>query len=140
MAGACNDCHTNQTVWPWYSKVPPVSFWVADHVEEGRSHFNLSAFGAYSPRQADHKLEEMIEMVEEGKMPLKSYKWGHSEARITDAQREVLIDWARAERERIGYVPEEAAPAPSGGVPNSGMVAGEAGAGAAGADADEGHL
>lgn len=108
MASACNDCHTNQTEWPWYSKVPPVSFWLADHVEEGREHFNMSSFGAYSPREADHKLEEMIEMIEDGEMPLRSYKWGHPEARLTYAQREVLVAWARAERERIDYQPENA--------------------------------
>ena len=98
---ACADCHTHDTTWPWYSKVPPVSFWISDHVQEGREHFNLSAWDAYDARRADHKLEEMIEMVEDGEMPLKSYTWGHAEARLTDEQRETLIAWAREMRAGI---------------------------------------
>lgn len=99
---ACADCHTHRTTWPWYSKVAPVSWWVVDHVEEGREHLNLSTWASLSPDDQDHKLEEWVEMVEEGEMPLPSYTWGHPEARLTDAERETLMAWARAKRAELG--------------------------------------
>lgn len=99
---ACADCHTHRTTWPWYSKVAPVSWWVVDHVEEGREHLNLSTWASLSPDDQDHKLEEWVEMVEEGEMPLPSYTWGHPEARLTDGERETLVAWARAKRTELG--------------------------------------
>lgn len=99
---ACADCHTNGTTWPWYSKVAPVSWWVVDHVEEGREHLNLSTWASLSADDQDHKLEEWVEMVEEGEMPLPSYTWGHPEARLSDQERETLMAWARAQRADLG--------------------------------------
>ncbi len=101
MQAACNDCHTNQTVWPWYSKVAPVSLLVADHVVEGREHLNFSTWGEQPAKRRDHKLEEFIEMVEDGSMPMRSYILAHPEARLSDEARQQLIAWARAERARI---------------------------------------
>jgi hypothetical protein len=102
MERACVDCHTNHTTWPWYSRVAPVSWWVVDHVQEGRSELNLSRWGELDARRRDHKLEELIELVEDGEMPLSSYTWGHPDARLTEAEREALIQWARSVRSRIG--------------------------------------
>lgn len=99
---ACADCHTNTTDWPWYAHVAPVSWWTVHHVEEGREHLNLSAWGALPPDEQDHKLEELVEMVEEGEMPLTSYELGHPEARLTDEERQVLVEWARAQRASLG--------------------------------------
>lgn len=101
MQAACNDCHTHETTWPWYSRVAPVSIFVARHVEEGREHFNLSTWGELTAERRDHKLEEMIEMVEDGAMPLRSYTITHTDARLTDEQRSMLVDWARRERDRL---------------------------------------
>jgi hypothetical protein len=105
LQAACNDCHTHETTWPWYSTVAPVSMFVADHVAEGREHFNLSTWNEQDARRRDHKLEEMIEMVEEGEMPLRSYTLLHSEGRLTEEQREVLMAWARSEREKAQAEP-----------------------------------
>lgn len=102
MARACADCHTNQTEWPWYSRVAPVSWWLADHVRDGREELNLSRWGAMDAERQDHKLEELIEKVEEEEMPLRSYTVAHSQARLTSAEREVLIRWARSLREELG--------------------------------------
>jgi hypothetical protein len=82
--------------------VAPVSFFVASHVEEGREHLNFSTWGQDDAERRDHKLEELIEMVEEGEMPLRSYTLGHPEARLTDAQRRLLMEWARARRTELG--------------------------------------
>lgn len=99
---ACADCHTNRTTWPWYSRVAPLSWWVVDHVKEGREHVNLSTWASLSVEDRDHALEEVVEVVEEGEMPLPSYTWGHPEARLTDAERETLVTWARAKRAELG--------------------------------------
>ncbi|UCC25994.1 MAG: heme-binding domain-containing protein [Gemmatimonadales bacterium] len=100
---ACADCHTHSTEWPWYSRVAPVSWWLVHHVEEGREHLNLSTWGTVAPDRQDHLLEELEEYVEEREMPLRSYMLGHPEARITDEERQVVIDWARRTREGIGH-------------------------------------
>lgn len=105
LQAACYDCHTNETVWPWYSYVAPMSFFVADHVVEGREHLNFSTWGQESAADRDHMLDEVIEVVEEGEMPLRSYTLLHGEARLTDAQQTALIEWARAERVRIRSEP-----------------------------------
>ena len=101
LEAACLDCHSHQTTWPWYGKVAPVSWWLARHVSEGREHLNFSTWGEQAVDRQDHKLEELIEMVEEGEMPLKSYQLGHPEARITDAQRQTLVQGARQAREAL---------------------------------------
>lgn len=99
---ACVDCHTNHTTWPWYAKVAPLSWWIAHHVEEGREHLNLSEWAALDAREQDHKLEEVVEHVEEREMPLPSYTWLHAEARLTDEERQTVIAWAKAMRAELG--------------------------------------
>lgn len=98
---ACMDCHSNETVWPWYSRVAPVKFFIVDHVEEGREHLNFSTWGAMSARDRDHALEEVVEVMEEGEMPLTSYTVLHGDAKLDGAQRQLLVEWARAERARV---------------------------------------
>lgn len=91
---ACYDCHSYDTTYPWYSNIQPVAWWLQDHINEGRDEMNLSLWSEYSYDDADHLLEEMVEMVEAEEMPLPSYTWAHSEARLTDQERETLISWA----------------------------------------------
>lgn len=85
--GACKDCHSNETEWPWYSNVAPVSWLVQHDVYEGREHFNISE-GPVSPRT----LEEAVEEIEEGEMPLNIYIPLHSEADLTNEQRIALME------------------------------------------------
>lgn len=99
---ACNDCHTNNTYYPWYSNIQPVGWWLQYHVNEGKEHLNLSEFLSYDAKKQDHKMEELIEMVKEKEMPLNSYTWTHTEARLTDQERQVLINWAEGIRKNIG--------------------------------------
>jgi hypothetical protein len=94
LGAACLDCHSHETSWPWYSSVAPVSWWLTHHVQEGREHLNFSIWAELPPDRQDHKLEELIEMVEEGEMPLRSYALGHPEARLADEQRRALVSWA----------------------------------------------
>jgi hypothetical protein len=98
LRAACYDCHSNETRWPWYSHVAPVSWWVVDHVEHARGHLNFSDWPALDARAREHALEEIQEMVESGEMPLRSYALMHSGARLDAAERERLLSWAADER------------------------------------------
>lgn len=95
----CFDCHSNKTTYPWYAELAPISFWINHHVEEGNEHFNVSKWDMYNIKKRDHKLDELIEELEEGKMPLDSYTWLHGA--ITNKEKEALIDWAK--KVRLGY-------------------------------------
>jgi hypothetical protein len=97
----CGDCHSNETVWPWYSDVAPVSWFVIDHVNHGRRHLNFSDWTRYDRREADDLLGDITKTVRAGGMPLSSYTLLHPEARLTQAERNMIIDWAQAERTRL---------------------------------------
>lgn len=98
---SCNDCHTHTVRWPWYSKVAPMSWLVAEDVEEGRKELNFSMWATYKPRRQDHKLEEICEQVKDGEMPLKNYLYLHRDAKLTDADRQRLCEWADGFRAEI---------------------------------------
>ena len=101
MGRSCNDCHSHKTVYPWYSNVQPVAWWLKDHIEEGRDELNFSRFNTYQTKKKAKKLEELCEEVREGNMPLPSYLWGHSEAVLSENDKNTLCDWANAEREKL---------------------------------------
>lgn len=108
LQSSCYDCHSDNTNYPWYNQVAPVSWWLADHIEEGSEHLNFSQWDSYGPKKKDHKLEEVIEMVETAEMPLNAYTWIHAEAQLTDNQRQAIIDWARQTRTlyQLGDLPK----------------------------------
>ncbi len=97
LENKCYDCHSNKTEYPWYAEVAPVSFWLNDHIEDGNKHFNVSQWETYSDKKKDHKLDELIEEVEEGEMPLGSYTILHGS--ITETEKDALISWATKARE-----------------------------------------
>ena len=101
----CYDCHSDVTKYPWYNNITPVNYWLADHIKHGKKHFNLSKWEGNSVKRKDHKFEELIEMVEDKEMPLASYTWVHTEAKLTDAQRKAVIDWAKQVRLKYSLVP-----------------------------------
>lgn len=98
---ACQDCHTHNTSWPWYSNISPVSWFVAEHVNDGRRHLNFSDWAKYDAKRADHKLEEMVEVLEDRAMPLPSYLPLHGHARLSDEDIQTLVEWAKTERTRL---------------------------------------
>lgn len=98
---ACNDCHTNQTRYPWYAKIQPVASWLANHVAEGKHHLNLSEFTNRKIAVQNHKFEEIIEMVKEGEMPLGSYTWTHADARLSEQQKQTLVSWAQSNMDSL---------------------------------------
>lgn len=98
---ACFDCHCNNTNYPWYTNIQPVGLWMANHVNEGKAELNFSEFAVYTPKKADHKLEEVIEMIEEKEMPLESYTWIHKDAKLSNDEIETIKDWANGLRKVI---------------------------------------
>lgn len=85
---SCYDCHSNETRWPWYSYVAPVSWLLAHDVEEGREELNFSDWARYS--KDTHKLEEIAEEVEEGEMPMPIFLVMHSEAKVSESELSLL--------------------------------------------------
>jgi len=83
---ACFDCHSNETVWPWYSRVAPVSWLVYRDVQEGREKLNFSEWG-----QGEQEVDEIVEVVQEGEMPMPIYLPMHPEARLGPAEKQALI-------------------------------------------------
>lgn len=98
---ACYDCHSNNTVYPWYTNIQPIGLWLQNHVNEGKGEMNFDEFLTYSPKKAHHKMEECIEMVKEGEMPLGSYTWIHKDANLTQEERSAITDWASAIMKQI---------------------------------------
>src|SRR4029079_15984554 len=90
MAVACNDCHTNNTRYPWYSNIQPVGWWMQNHVNEGKRHLNFSEFTRYDKKKQYKKIDETAKEVKEGGMPLTSYLWIHTDAKITQAQKDMI--------------------------------------------------
>jgi hypothetical protein len=103
---SCIDCHSNNTRYPWYSNISPVSWFLQDHIEHGRSHLNFSVWATYDTRRKTRRLEEICEQVESGAMPLPSYLWIHSEARLREGEVGILCRWAHAEKARLEGTPQ----------------------------------
>lgn len=93
---ACWNCHSNETEWPWYGRVAPSSWLVVGHVHDGRDDLNLTEWPSSDPEEARDLVEEMGEQVESGAMPPASYRLMHPEARLTDEERQLLVDWSLA--------------------------------------------
>lgn len=108
---SCFDCHSHETDWPWYSYVAPVSWLVADDVHHGREHLNFTTWNRYPADERADLFEEIGEEVGEGAMPLPLYLRVHSEARLSAAERALILDWAaggEAAAEAAGEALEEA--------------------------------
>ena len=93
IKSACYDCHSNETVYPWYAKVQPFGWFLKDHIDEGRRELNFSTFASYEPRRQAKKLDEAAEQIENGGMPLESYTLIHKEAKLTAEQKKLLTDY-----------------------------------------------
>ncbi len=93
---SCYDCHSNNTVYPWYAQVQPAAWWLNDHVVDGKKHLNFSEFAGYSLRKQYHKLEETAEMIEKNEMPLDSYLWIHKNANLSADQKLVITNWVNS--------------------------------------------
>ncbi|NHW58738.1 heme-binding domain-containing protein, partial [Escherichia coli] len=95
LKSACYDCHSNETKYPWYTNIQPVAWLVKEHIDDGRKHLNFSTFATYSPEKQTRKIEESIEEIEKGGMPLESYLLVHSEAKLSDGQKQELLNFLK---------------------------------------------
>jgi len=93
---ACYDCHSHETDWPWYAYVSPVSWWVVDHVEDGRGDLNFSQWPLLDFEELEHNFRDIDEQIAKGEMPLPKYLILHPEARLSEEDKEVLREWARS--------------------------------------------
>jgi len=91
---ACSDCHSNRTRWPWYSHVAPFSWMLADHVKDGRRHFNMDDF------TEEMSIKDICQEIRVGSMPLKSYLLLHPEAKLTGAEIQTVCAWTSEARAR----------------------------------------
>ncbi|RXJ85872.1 heme-binding domain-containing protein [Arcobacter cloacae] len=89
---SCFDCHSNETTWPWYSKIAPFSWVVANHVNTGRKALNFSTWENYSAQLKEEKLKAIYRTAY-ASMPLPSYIYAHEEANLTKEQRNMIRDW-----------------------------------------------
>ena len=90
----CYDCHSNNTKYPWYSKIQPFGWLQASHIKNGKAELNFNEFGSYSVRRQISKLHSLANSIRDKEMPLKSYTLMHKDARLSDTQREMIMDWA----------------------------------------------
>jgi hypothetical protein len=98
---SCADCHSNKTVWPWYTNVAPVSWFIAQHVEQARKDLNFSEWGTYEQRRQAKKLQEMCDLATDGSMPLSSYTPLHAGSKPSAEDVKALCVWTEAERTRL---------------------------------------
>ena len=98
---SCWDCHSNETDWPWYAYVAPMSLRVTQHVWMGREHVNFTEWDSYDAEELDEAYEEIAKEIDKGGMPLSDYLLVHRDAKLTPADRDRLVSWAESARERI---------------------------------------
>lgn len=93
LKASCFDCHSNNTYYPWYNKVQPISWLLEYHIKQGKTELNFSEFGSYSGRKQKSKLKSMASQIEKSEMPLSSYTLLHKNAKISENEKLLLINW-----------------------------------------------
>ncbi|MGE5519956.1 MAG: heme-binding domain-containing protein [Candidatus Dadabacteria bacterium] len=104
---ACYDCHSDHTRYPWYNNITPVNWWLWDHVSEGKKELNFSQYATYNAKRKSKKMDGIAKETKEHEMPISSYLWIHKDARLSDAQRQVIVDWANAAKQQLGTTPQK---------------------------------
>lgn len=100
---SCYDCHSNNTVYPWYTNINPVGFWMWGHIKDGKRAINFSDLSRFDKKKLDHRLGDIAEQVEGGDMPLPSYTIIHGYAKLDSGQVAILKSWTDAARKEVGY-------------------------------------
>lgn len=101
LSTSCYDCHSNETHYPWYSYVAPVSFLVNRDTKEGRGKFNFSDWTTYKKTDMAEILDEISEEVSDGEMPMKIYTLIHRDASLSDSDKEIIVNWAEEFAEKL---------------------------------------
>lgn len=93
LTQSCYDCHSNNTRYPWYSRIQPGAWYMARHIKKGKEELNFSTFGEYSARKQRNKFRAMAGQVKDGEMPLSSYTLIHRNAVLSQQDKQVLVNW-----------------------------------------------
>lgn len=98
---ACYDCHSDHTAYPWYANIQPLGWWLADHIREGKAELNFNEFGTYSLRKQKSKLKSIAGSLEDNSMPLSSYTFIHKNAKLSLADKVLVLSWLSKTRDSI---------------------------------------
>jgi hypothetical protein len=101
LVGACFDCHSDQTRYPWYAEIEPVGWWLAGHVRDGRAALNFSTLGSLSAKEGAHRLDQCVDTVNHGEMPPGSYQLMHGDARLGSEEKALLTAWFQGAGDQI---------------------------------------
>ncbi len=101
LKNACYDCHSNNTEYPWYVNIQPMGWLMAKHIRQGKEELNFSEFGNYTSRRQLSKLAGIANSIKDDIMPLSSYKWMHKNARLTNAQKTIIINWVQNSKDSL---------------------------------------
>lgn len=93
LQNACYDCHSNNTRYPWYVKMQPIAWIMEGHIKNGKEKLNFSDFGSYGTRRQKSKLKGIANSIKDDNMPLSSYKLLHNTAKLSQADKKLIIDW-----------------------------------------------
>lgn len=98
---SCYNCHSNNTEYPWYNKVQPVAWFLEDHINEGKEELNFNEWDAYSNRRKNSKLKSIISQVKDDEMPLASYTLIHKDAKLSNSEKTLIIDYMKNLKEPL---------------------------------------
>jgi hypothetical protein len=113
LVKACYDCHSDNTRYPWYFNMQPVAWWMNDHITDAKRELNFSEFGKRPLAKQAKKLKKSAKEIQEGTMPLDSYTWIHKDAILTEAEKQLLINWANNLSQQISKLADTAKSAKS---------------------------
>ena len=101
LVKACKDCHSNNTRYPWYNKIQPVAWFLANHVKDGTRSFNLNEFATYPVWRQYDKISEVKKQIDKSDMPLSSYTWIHKDAILADAEKNAIESWSEGIKKQM---------------------------------------
>jgi hypothetical protein len=101
LKNSCYDCHSNNTRYPWYVNIQPMGWFMASHIKNGKENLNFSEFGAYSKRKQANKLRSIGKRIKDGSMPLPSYTFIHTDAKLSQENKKLITDWVANTKDSI---------------------------------------
>ena len=93
LKNACYDCHSNETVYPDYAFVAPLSWTIKDHINEGRTHLNFSEWGTFNQDLKKSMLENTAASIKQNKMPMPGYVVYHPNAKLSETDQVLLVEY-----------------------------------------------
>ncbi len=101
LENSCYDCHSNNTYYPWYNNIQPMSWMMERHIKNGKKELNFSEFGAYSKRRKKSKIKSIINQIKDDEMPLSSYTLLHRNAILSESDKLLIINWMENQRNNL---------------------------------------